>query len=555
MAMRFRGWITWLTLGAAAAITPTAAAQRSPIPQTPRLVVFIVVDQMRADYVDRFRTQWTSGLKRLVTGGAWFSNAAYPYLATLTCVGHATISTGALPYHHGIIDNSWFDRGQKRVTTCTEDRGVSAVAYGAKEGAGNSGVRLRVPSFADEMRAQRGSRVVTLAMKARSAVMLAGHGGDAVTWLSESLGSWETSSVFGGAVPAVKTFLDANSIDADYGSVWDRLLPPARYQFPDALDGEAPPRGWTGLFPHVLSSAEGKPDVAYHTQWERSPFADRYVGRFAAALAESMALGKQDTTDVLAVSFSSPDLVGHAFGPRSQEVQDMYARLDVTVGELLDRLDASVGQGGYVVALSADHGVAEIPEQLRASGRDGGRLSQRTLSELIEARAEAATGPGPYVATVNGHRVYFEPSMYEKLTAAPGAIESIIKALTAQPGIARVFRAEELANGINAGDALQRAASLSYVKGLSGDLTLALKPGWMFTATGTTHGTANTDDQRVPVILFGNGVKPGRYREAATPADIAPTLAALIGITMPNVDGRVLRSALMSSLVAPSTRP
>ena len=268
-----------------------------------------------------------------------------------------------------------------------------------------------------------------------------------------------------------------------------------------------------------------------------------------------MALGKRDTTDVLAVSFSSPDLVGHAFGPRSQEVQDMYAHLDITLGALLDRLDALVGPDGYVVGLSADHGVTDIPEQLRQSGRDGGRLSQRGLADLVEARAQAAAGPGRYLAALSGSRMYFEPGMYEKLTAVPGAIEAVIKDLTAQPGIARAFRSEELAAGTNANDSLVRAASLSYVKGASGDVTLALKPGWMFTATGTTHGSANADDQRVPVIFFGHGIKPGRYRESATPADIAPTLAALTGITMPSADGRVLRSALTSPPASPSTRP
>jgi predicted AlkP superfamily pyrophosphatase or phosphodiesterase len=555
--MRLRGWVRWLTLSVAVVTTVTAEVQRSPAPlQPPRLAVLIVVDQMRADYVDRFRDQWTSGLKRLVTRGAWFSNAAYPYLSTVTCPGHATISTGAFPYRHGVRHNTWFDREKGRVVRCTEDAGTKPIPYGTELApVGDSAVHLRLPGFADEMRSQVGARVVSLSLKARSAIMLAGHKGDAVTWLSEALDVWETSSAFGEAVPAVNAFVQANPIDADYGKTWDRLLPLERYQFADTLIGEAPPREWTATFPHVLSSASGKPDEIYHTQWERSPFANDFLGRFAAALVESLKLGQRDTTDVLAVSFSSPDLVGHAFGPRSQEVQDMYARLDLTIGALLDRLDAQVGPDRYVVALSADHGVTDIPEQLKESGRDAGRLSSRAFADIIEARPVATAGPGRYLTAISGNDVHFEPGMYTKLAATPRALNAVIRDLSAQPGIARVFRGEDLERGTTSRDTLTRAAALSYVKGGSGELVFALKPGWMVSVSGTTHSSGNADDQRVPMILFGRGVRPGHYRESVTPADIAPTLAALTGITMPNAEGRVLRAALVVPPVAPSTRP
>jgi predicted AlkP superfamily pyrophosphatase or phosphodiesterase len=522
----------------------------------PKLAVLIVVDQMRADYVDRFKDRWTSGLKRLVTHGAWFTNAAYPYLATLTCVGHATIATGALPYRHGIIQNSWFDRTLRRVVTCTEDPLAVTVPYKAGEGIGESAARLRLPTFADELRRQRGGRVVSLALKARSAVMLAGRGGDAVTWLNESLDGWETSSAYGAAVPSVKAFIDANPIEADYGKSWTLLLPSNRYEFPDDLDGEAPPRGWTPLFPHVFAAAaEGKPDIAFYAQWERSPYADDYMGRFAAALVESLQLGRRDTTDVLAVSFSSPDLVGHAFGPRSQEVEDIYLRLDQTLGTLLDRLDALVGPDRYVLGLSSDHGVTDIPEQLIQTGRNGGRLGTRTVTEVIESRAQSVAGPGRYVAAISGAEVHFEPGMFDKLKSHRGGVDAVIRGLLTLPSIARVFRSEELVRSTTSRDALLRAAALSYVADIGGELVLALKPGWMVSGTGTTHGTANPDDQRVPIILYGSGVRPGQYRDAATPADLAPTLAALVGVTMPGAEGTVLRPALAAVPPARETRP
>lgn len=540
-----------------AALTQTAPFAQDRASTAPRLVVIIVVDQMRADYVDRFTDKWTAGFKRLVTRGARFTNAAYPFMMTFTCPGHATISTGALPRRHGIMQNNWFDREARTIVTCTEDSNTRTVSYGSATGAGDSGARLLVPTFGDEMRAARGARVVALSLKARSAVMLAGHGGDAVTWRSEALDFWETSSAFGAAVPAVKAFVGANDVDADYGKSWNRLLPAGRYQHPDDLPGERPPRGWTSTFPHVFRSESGKPDEDFHYQWERSPRGDAYLGGMAAALVASHELGRRGTTDVLGVSFSSPDLVGHAFGPLSQEVEDVYLNLDRTIGTLLDRLDALVGRDQYVLALTADHGVTGVPEQLKAAGQDAGRLGTRALAEIVERAAQAALGPGRYVAQAHYNDVYFEPGMYEKLEAAPSAFAAVLNDLSSRPGVARVFRRQELSDSAapSSSDPLLRAVALSYVAGRSGDLVVATKPGWMFTANATTHGTASADDQRVPIILFGRGIKAGVYTDAVTPADVAPTLAALSGITMPKAEGQVLRAALVAPPAAARTRP
>jgi predicted AlkP superfamily pyrophosphatase or phosphodiesterase len=530
---------------AMATFTRPAGAQRGPAGSGPRLAVLIMVDQMRADYVDRFKDDWSAGLKRLVTNGAWFTNAAYPYLTTVTCAGHATVATGAFPRTHGIFQNAWYSRDDRRVTTCTEDSSVNAVEYdGDVDGGGDSSARLRLPTFADEMRRQRNARVVSLALKPRSAIMMAGKAGDAVTWLNVDLDGWETSTAFSRQmVPAVKRFLDASPISRDFGQVWDRLLPIARYTEPDAATGEAPPRGWTPLFSHPLRGTGNEPDASFHTQWERSPFADAFVGRLAATLAESFALGTRETTDVLLVSFSSPDLVGHGFGPRSQEIRDMYAHLDRTVGTLFDALDRQVGKDAYVVALASDHGVSILPEQSKEAGRDGGRVTATALANFIERSAQVA-GPGRYVARVYGNDVYFEPGMYDRLHKPAAALTTVIENLSQQPGIARVFRSEELVNAHTSADPLLRAAALSYVPGASGDLIMALKPGWMFIATGTTHGSANPDDQRVPVMFMGPGIVPGVYSDPITPADVSPTLAALVGITMPRAEGQAATAAV-----------
>ncbi len=287
-----------------------------------------------------------------------------------------------------------------------------------------------------------------------------------------------------------------------------------------------------------------RPDTNYYDQWQHSPFADAYVARMAASLVETMQIGKHAGTDFLGVSFSSPDLVGHSFGPHSQEIQDMYANLDRSIGGLLNQLDTIVGAGEYVVALSADHGVTDIPEQLTAAGRDGGRASASAILNAGESRLEADLGMGKYLSRINGNEIYFEPGMYEKIKGKPKALKDMLGAMSKQAGVRRIYTSDELANAASASDPQLRAAALSYVAGRSGDLSISLKSGWMFAGRGTTHGSTSADDQRVPVVLFGKGVKSGRYDGTASPADVAPTLATLVGIPLPKAEGRPLKEAL-----------
>jgi len=513
----------------------------------PRLAVLIVVDQMRADYISRFERDWSGGLKRLVKEGAWFRRAAYPYLQTVTCAGHATISTGAFPHVHGIPSNQWWDREAGRQMVCTEDPDVTNLGYDAPGKEHNSGHRLKIPSFADTMRSERGARVVTVSAKARSAIMLAGHGGDAVTWLSELAETWLTSTAFTPALVAeVKTFIDANPVDGDFGKTWTRLLPRSHYRQADPSPFERPPGGWTPSFPHVLNGTAGKPDVTFRAQWDVSPFADAYAGRMAAALIESMELGRRAAPDVLGISFSATDRVGHKFGPQSQEVQDQLARLDRTIGALLDRLDETVGRDQYVVALSADHGVTPIPEQLTWAHLDAGRVNTLEIVAQIEARIGTVFGPGKYVAILDGRdmNLYFHPGVYPRLLASPALLDEIVRTIEAAPGVRRAYRAEQLRAGDRSNDSLLRAAALSWVDGRSGDIIVALKPGWISSSDAATHGTASDDDQRVPIVFMGAGIKRGRYDEPVTPADIAPTLAHLFNVTLSHAEGRLLTAAL-----------
>jgi len=521
----------------------------------PKLVVLLVVDQMRGDYVDKFRGQWTGGFARLLKEGAWFRSAAYPYAATETCPGHSTISTGAFPASHGMVGNSWWDREQQKQVTCTSDPNVKDTAYaGGTTKGGDSAWRMQIPSFAEELKFQTGgaTRIVTVSAKARAAITMAGHKGDAVTWMDPS-GALVTSSPYG-TMPFVEEFAKQHPVAEDYGKTWSLSLAPTAYLYDDGAVGARTPDGWVATFPHPLRGKEGStaPDEAYYEQWATSPFLETYLTKLAESAVDSLGLGKSGATDFLGVSYSSVDYVGHAFGPRSWEIQDMLVHLDKDLGELFTFLDKRVGAGNYVVALSADHGVAPIPADMQKMGVDAGVLSLPELQERIEKALEPFNYTRPAIARMGGNEVYFSEGIYARLKTDPAAMKAVLDTITNTPGVSAVYRAEDLSNGTTPIAQTRKAAVLSYMAGRSGDLFVLQKPYWLTDGsangkkaqTGTGHGTPYYYDQHVPVFLMGFGIQPGEYFEPITPADIAPTFAALTGVTLATRDGRVLAEAL-----------
>jgi predicted AlkP superfamily pyrophosphatase or phosphodiesterase len=558
--------LTALLLALVGTLAPPARAQHTrraarPIepPAKPKLVVLLVVDQMRADYIDKFRFQWTGGLKRLVDEGAWFRNAAYPYAATETCVGHATISTGALPATHGMISNEWWDRDLQKRVTCTADPNVKNVGYaGATVAGGDSAVKMLLPAFAEELKFQLGggTRVVTFSLKARASITMGGRAADAVTWFDPSVGAWTTSSAFP-AAPFVEEYAKAHPVSRDYGKTWAPLMPDSSYLYAQTAIGAVPPAGYGAAFPHPL---RGKPDSTkvdplFYSQWQASPYADTYLVRLADAAVDKLGLGKRAGTDFLAVSFSSVDYVGHAFGPRSWEIQDILARLDRDLTALFSDLDRAVGKSNYVVAFSADHGVVPIPDDLMKSGREAGWLNLAEVRAHIEMALEPFHFPTPIISEIAGTDVYFAPGVYDKLRSDPAAESAVLKAIRAVPGVAAVYRAEELVDRPATRSPLRMAQAKSFFPARSGDLLLVPQPYWPWDSSapgtsrsyGTTHGTPYAYDQRVPVLFMGYGIRPGDYFEAVSPADIAPTLAALCGVTLAVREGHVLSEALVES--------
>jgi predicted AlkP superfamily pyrophosphatase or phosphodiesterase len=507
----------------------------------PKLIVVLVADQMRADYLDRYSNQFSGGLRRLMENGAWFQRTMYPYLNTITCAGHSTIGTGTFPYQHGMILNTWFDRKTGKTTECTEDLKEKEINYNGLTGPGDSGRRIQTPSLADFVRRQRG-HVATMSMKARSAIGLAGHSGDIVLWF-DTRGGWQTSTAYTAKpTPFVQNFIAENRVESAYGHAWERLYDPSSYQGKDDDPAERPPTGWTRTFPHVIGSKSGKTDDEFYGHWMRSPLSDAYLGKLAATTVDELQLGRGSQIDFLGVSFSALDLVGHAYGPDSHEVQDVVARLDVTIGALLDHLDRTVGAGNYVVAFSADHGVGRIPEEEAGLG---GRETNAETTAAIEKALEPLLGPGKYVANAAYTDIYLQKNALKRMKKDSAIRAAVLDALRGMTGIAAAYTADEImAPGArSSSDPLKRAAALNYFPGRSGDVIIVPRENWILSTSATTHGTLYPYDQHVPLIFYGAGVKKGRFAVEASPADVAPTLATLAGIPFHTTDGHERKEA------------
>jgi predicted AlkP superfamily pyrophosphatase or phosphodiesterase len=531
----------WAALAVLAFLTVASVPASSASRRAPRLVVLLAVDQMRADYIDRFQQQWKGGLRRLVDEGAVFKQADYPYFGTLTCAGHASISTGSVPANHGMILDGWWDSSSARRVLCTAMPDAKVVRYGQGGRGGTGPAAMMMPTLSDEMRMQlpERPRIAAFSVKSRAAVVLAGRQADAIAWFDDG-DAWVSSTAYSAApVPFLAEFVKANPVERDLGKTWSPMLAANAYLYDEHRAAGEPD------FPHVLEGDGDKPDAKFYTAWKTSPFADDYVGRLGMAAVEHLKLGQGPGTDFLALGFSAPDYVGHEYGPRSREVQDTFVRLDATIGKLLAQLDRLVGRGQYVVALTADHGVAPIPEWASQEGYDAGRIVRADVVQRVDQALAGLLGPGKYAASMNHIEFYFAPGVYQRLLGQPEALKLAIDTIMAVPGVARVFRSDELRQGAFVADPLGRQVAASYYPGRSGDLVVIPKPYWYTWDRGADHGTGYLYDVRVPVILMGKGIRPGEYLQPASPLDVAPTLAMVSGVTLARPDGRVLVEALV----------
>ncbi len=513
--------------------------------------VAIAVDQLRADYMDRFRQYFgRGGFNLFLERGASFAEARYEHATTSTCPGHAVILTGSYGQVNGIIANDWFDTRTGRETYCAADTTVRLLGV---ESEGRSPRNLQGATVGDLLKISTGgrSKVVTVSAKDRSAIMLGGHLADAAYWMEDTL--FVTSTYYRPELPAwAAEFNASGKVTSFFGKTWDRLLPPVAYEAvgPDDVPTEADESGMGRTFPHPIKGGavlgEGFVDA-----FDQSPFSNDVVADFAMRAVAAERLGRDTVPDVLGISFSANDRVGHAYGPDSHEVMDVTLRLDRTLARLFGYLDRTVGLANIVVVLTADHGVAPLPEVFARlhPGASARRFHPAVIDTVVGAALQARWGSAPAPGWIIHHD---QPHLYLNLAALRARKVPIEEAervaqaaVLSVPGVYEALTTADLARARAAG--ARTGEVLSFYPARSGNLYYQMAPYILVDdeATGTGHGTPWGYDQQVPLLWFGSRIVPGIRQTPAAVADIAPTLSALLGLTAPGgAQGRVLAEML-----------
>jgi len=501
--MRYRRWFIALLF-----VVSAHAAGKT------KLVVAIIVDQFRYDYLTRFDGDYHDGLRKLHDSGAYFTDGHEAHFPTVTAVGHAAFLTGSIPAINGIVGNDWFDRESGKTVTSVSDEATKLV--GGSGGTGSSPRRLIASTLGDEIKATgpADSEVIGISLKDRAAILPAGHAADAAYWFEHESGQFVTSDYYVKELPAWVQAFNRSDAARKYASA-----------------------KW-GVY-RTLPSVLGKP---YYEAMIATPYGNDMLEAFAEEALKEERLGRHSGTDVLTVSFSSNDLLGHQVGPDAPEVRDMCIQTDRVLGRLLQAVEAEAGAGNYVVVFSSDHGVAPKPEELTKRGIPAGRFSRDQVYQVIEGALTEKYGPGKWILGNAELSPYLNHDLLrEKHAALAEAEEIAAEAVRKLPYIFRVYTGAQLEHENLAGDPIGTLLQRGYYRGRAADLFIVQKPYWLASKDGTSHGTPFSYDTHVPLIFLGRGIRPGRYDENVRTADIAPTLAALLGVNTPSGSvGRVL---------------
>jgi arylsulfatase A-like enzyme len=547
-------------------------------------VLLIVVDQFRYDYLERFGDLFAAnGLGRLVREGASWANANYDHAPTKTAPGHATVMTGTWPAEHGIVGNDWFDRTTgKKVTSVTDD---TTLLLGGREGEkGQSPRRLLSTTLGDELRlaTNNRSKVIGISSKSRSAILPAGRRANAAYWFNTSNGWMVSSNYYFDRLPAwVERFNRAGLADTFLGRRWERLLAEAEYEKrvgPDDQPWEniAAPGSDTRIFPHTITGGAATPSKPFYKELDYSPFSNELLVAFSKQAIEHESLGADADTDLLSVSFSGNDYVGHRFGPYSQEAMDITLRVDRQIALLLDYVNARVGLQNTLVVFTADHGVAPIPEQALALNLPGRRIQEADLFNAIMltvrpryARAGEPDRANDYIQKFQDGSKTREGFINNNVYLNRAALErdhidveefarAVGEAAMRVPGTARYFTRRQLeAGAVSSADPVARRVLHGFHPQRSGDVVIVNAPfNSMFglpddpndPRISAMHETPYSYDTHVPLIIMGRSLVAGRYAPSASPADIAPTLAFVLGVQAPsNATGRILTEGLLTT--------
>lgn len=520
---------------------PVSAAQTELTSQAsaPKLVVGIVVDQMRYEYLQRYAEHFTEGgFKRLMREGFINHNTHYNYIPTFTGPGHASIYAGTTPEVHGIVANYWYDRSGEVSVNCVGDPDVKAV--GTNDEVGNASPhRLLSTTITDELELATGrqAKVVGVSIKDRGAILPAGHLADGAYWYDYSSGKFITSTFYRESLPDwVQDFNNSSLTKELLNSSWNTLLPIENYTAsgPDNTPYEEVFKGKkTPTFPYDLAALQE--ENGGYGMLPKTPFGNTLVAKMAIAALEGEQLGEDEVTDFLAVSFSSTDIIGHDFGLRSIELQDTYLRLDRELAELLAALDEKVGKDNYLVFLTADHAAVDVPNFNLDNKLPGGYIDTYALKDELNQKLEAVYGIGQIVVDGGNNQFYFNRELLAEKGLELEAVQNRVASwLRGMPGIANAYTATQLATQAyteGAAKMLQRGFSWKR----SGDVLMVYDPGFMYKMDyGTTHGSGYAYDTHVPLLWYGWQIPQGESYQKQVITDIVPTLSFMLGINDPS---------------------
>ncbi len=512
----------------------------------PKLVVVIVVDQMRADYLSRFDHLFTGGFRRLLDNGFLFTNAYHAHAYTETGAGHAALATGAYPNQNGVVSNGWFDKATKRNVYCVEDS-LSAIT-GKPQKPGRSPAFLKMMTLGDWVRNESwDSKVVSLALKDRTAILMGGFRANLAAWYDWEDGTLVTSLFYTAVYPDwLREFNERRPTEEYFGGVWEKLLPDSAYADCHRDDFPAEADGIKTAFPHNYLPAPDEDPAKYYDNLRSTPFGDHMVIEAAKECVVGEGLGADNDLDLLWIGCSAADYVGHSYGPFSHEVEDYYLRLDRYLGSLIDFLDSLRGSDSYLIALSSDHGVLPLPEHLAEQGIDTRRMSIDSAWEEVEQAGvrvgeRMGLGESPILKVNRG--VYLNDPVIRNARADWRRVEiEVANELRLLPFIEDVFTSHDLLDPVPLRP-YQQLYRNSYYPGRSPDIMFRLKENWLLTnwKFGTSHGECYRYDTDVPMLFYGAGVPHGRSNARVETVSFAPTVGELIGYPpQSDINGRSL---------------
>ena len=493
---------------------PLGAQNNTARPQPPKLVVAIVIDQFRYDYLTRFHSEYTGGFKRFFEHGAVFTNAHFEHVPTVTAVGHSTFLSGATPAMSGIIGNDWWDRATKKRVTSVSDGDTKLLGA---EGEGSSPNRLLQSTVGDEMKMSgKGGKVVGVSIKDRAAILPSGHMADGAYWFDGKTGNFVSSTFYFAALPEwVAQFNASRPADKYVGKTW------------------------------MGKTMAATPDAKFYAGLDSTPYGNELILQFAEKAIIAEKLGTGPKMDLLTVSFSSNDYVGHSLGAESDESHDMALRVDKLVGELIRAAEAQAGAGRVLVVLTADHGVAPVPETNQKRKMPGGRFEEKAELDAVEKALTGRFGApkDKWVGYSSEGSLFLSDPNSRDIAEMERVAADAIRAL---PHVFRVYTRTQLLNGAILEDPVGVRMRNGFNAARSGNVIVMLDPYWIVSRSGTTHGAPFDYDTHVPVLFLGPQVRAGRYHANVMVNDIAPTLATMLDVETPSGSvGRVLDEMLL----------